>query len=240
MAGAMKSNLLLLSVFLVAAACGPAEDSSAEFSVVEQPLATDPWQNLFSVRGSGSNFIVNPVGTMSITCPDGAFRSECAVSRLNLARNSALNSERQQQVLNRVAVEPADEARISVIMKGLFVSVRDTRYEPPLTYVEFRVSAVYVAPSIVTHATSTLYAVSDVVDGLQAARSINSDLLPRGISIPYAARFRWVGAGTAPTSYPADSLASVSAYRAITGGTGGLGWGPYEFDVNQQFKRLVN
>lgn len=216
------------------------EPASEDLGISQHALTTSPWEYLFAVRGSGSWFALNPLGTEGITCLDGSYASECTVSRLNLARDSGLTTSRQQLVMNRVALEPADESQASVIVKGVFVRVRDRRVDPPLQYDEFRASAVYLASSIRAHAATFLYVASAPVNGMRTVRSTNSMLLPRGISIPFAARLRWVGPGAAPSSYPVDSLVSAAAWRLISVSTEGLGSGPFEFDVDQRFLRLTN
>jgi hypothetical protein len=236
-------HVLISFAVLSVTACGPELSTPVSFDsgVTEQPLLTDPWQHIFAVYKSGASFVFNPLGTMSLTCPDGVFRSECTVSRFNMAR-TGLSLSQQQALLTRINAEPSAEGSASVAVKGQFVSVRDNRTTPPQSWVEFRLEAAYWAPAPRAHSTAVLYVAGPAVGGFRPVRSLNADLLPRGITIPFAAQLGWVGpSGQAPSSYPADSFISVTAIRPLTGGGGeGLGSGPFEMDVDQRFTRVPN
>lgn len=221
-------------VFLVLAlsACGEmAVDSETE--ATSDALITDNWQGVFAVRSpSVSNFIVNPIGSPVISCPNGTAASECSVSRINLAR-MGLTTTQQSTILSRLRLEPASESRISVLMKGALVLVRDTRVYPTQSYWEFRAQRIHLASSVRDHGSFTGYIAGPAQNGFYPVKMLNSDMLPRAVDITYAARLRWVGPIPAPT-YSPDRFISVSAVRNAAGSST-IGLGPYEFDVNQIF-----
>jgi hypothetical protein len=233
-----RTILLLTAASLLA--CGsplPGEPSeSEEVLQSEQELISDPWQLIFGLRRtSPTTFTVNPIGEMFLTCFDGVSRLECPVERLNFGP-SGLNAVRQQELLTRIASEPADEGSLSVLVKAQMVRVRD--HTTGESYQELRISAAYRASSVRAHAIKYLYVNTPPVNGYQGVHGLNSDLMSRAIDIEYPARFRWTGPIPVPTSYPADNFYTFSGYRLVEGG-GSLS-GPYEFDLDQRFRRVIN
>jgi hypothetical protein len=245
---AIRSSLALLSWLLVTACGGGLDEAelSAQLgegrpAVQHNALASDPYQFVFAVRRADAySFAVNPVGNYSALCPDGVYRTECVVPRLNLS-GTGLSVTRQSQLLSRISAEPAAESSSSVLLKGVLVSVRDNRTEPPTHYTEFRASAAYLAPSARPHGGAITYVqAAPNASGYQPARGVNTDLAPRGggLSLTYWTRFNWVGPLLeSPARYPADSFTAVVSYRDLDGtGT----FGPFLFEVDQLFLRVTN
>lgn len=226
-------------------ACGPADEpcvdeASCGSSLAEshaQALVTDPWENVFAVRRSGtSSYAANPIGEAGITCPDGVRRSECVVSRLNFGQ-AGLSGTRVQTLLSRIASEPTAEGSASVLLKGLLVRVRDHRTDPPLTYNELRVSAAYLAPAIRPHGATLRYVETGIVDGFQLTKGVNVDLLTRTLNPSVYTRLRWVGpSAERPSSYPVDTFVAYGTWRYL--GEPSL-FGPVELDVDQRFARVL-
>lgn len=227
-------------VLLSLAACGAApEDGGPDVQQKTQALASDPNQYIFAVRRlSSGKYVANPMGDYTSSCPDGTTGSECTLDRLNLA-NTGLSSTRQGQLVTRIAAEPANELSASVLLKGMPVTVRDSRTNPPTSYTEFRASAAYWAPSVRAHG-KVAYVVAGIQsNGYQPVKGVNSDLsTAKVIDVTYWVRFNWVGPSTErPSSYPADSFVGFSAYRPVDGASA---LGPYIFDADQRFLRVAN
>lgn len=242
--------LIAFGVALSASACGAGADDlshdstgahEAETATLRSELATDPNQYIFAVRRiNATTYGINPVGDYSALCPDGIYRTECQVSRLRLT-DTGLSTTRQNQLLTRIASEPAAESSASVLFKGSLVNVRDNRTNPPTNYFEFRATAAYWAPAVRAHAGTFSYVAGGVQsNGYQPAKGVNTDLAPRGggLNLTYQVLFNWVGPSLErPTSYPADSFVTVVTYRPLPG-AGSLG--PFVFDVDQRFVRVTN
>ncbi len=221
----------------LACGVGVQDASSDELAEQEQALLSDPWQGIYALRSTGPGaFIYNPIGTMSVPCFDGVWRQECPVARLNFGA-TGLSVQRQQEVLTRLAAEPADEGSVSILVKARPIHVRD--HTTGDQYDELRLSVVYRAPTVRAHGGLFLYVASPPDNGFQASHALNSDLASRTIDLAYRSRFRWVGPATqTPSSYPVDDLFTVASYRLLDPDS----QFPitYEFSVDQRFRRVVN
>jgi hypothetical protein len=226
---------LFLAAPLLLAACGaPVDDEPAE--ATRQAASSDAWQGLYALRASGTSYVLNPLGSAKVSCALTALspanpQPECTFARVTFA-TLPLSAARRQQVIDRIALEPVEESRISVIVKGRFVSARALP-----NYREFQVLAAYLAPSMRTHGASTGYVGGLPAGGYYPLQTINSDLTGlTGLTLP--TRFTWVGpASELPASYPVDSIVALTLLRSL-GSTGSLG--PFAANVDQRFVRVVN
>jgi hypothetical protein len=88
--------------------------------------------------------------TSLVTCPGATTAGPvCFVPRLNL-QGTGLTIGQQSHVLSRVATN-GSEPTTAVVMGGSLVSVRDRRGGTTQTYVEFRATSVYLAPTVRPH-----------------------------------------------------------------------------------------
>jgi hypothetical protein len=226
---------LLLATSLLLAACGaPVDDEPVD--ATHQAASTDAWQGLYALRASGTSYVLNPLGSAKVSCALTALspanpQPECTFARVNFA-TLPLSAARRQQVIDRVALEPVEESRVSVIVKGRFVSSRALP-----NYREFQVLAAYMAPSLRTHGAATWYVGGAASGGYYPLRTINSDLTGlTGLTLP--TRFTWVGpVAERPSSYPVDSVVALARIYSV--GTPGS-FGPFAADVDQRFVRVTN
>lgn len=228
----MLDKSRFLSVLFVAATVGGcgAPDPEAVGEETEA-LVTDPFQYVFAVRRSSPYaFTIEPAGNFLYTCLNGVPATSCQTSRLNLTP-TGLSVAKQQEIINRIATEPAGDASNSVLLKGNLVTVRDRRTNPPTTYDEFRATAAYMAPTARSHATTYLWvdhAVNTSSGVVYHYYYVNTDLSPSLPRTIYVAPFTWVGpAAETPASYPNDSFVTSAAY-----GT--------SHQINQLFRRVTN
>ena len=231
----MKRQILAMAVIMMAGCVDDLPEAPEAADAVESALITDPWQGIYAVRQSSTNrFIVNPLGSMQITCYDGIRNLECPVQRLSLS-GTGLPSSRQQEIRNRLPSEPPDERMASMLLKGTIVNVRDHGTVPPTYYPEFRATAAYLAPTVRNHGGGFAWVESGPQNGFQTTRLLNTDLTPeRDVSFPHSTRLLWVGPGSAP-SYPPDSFVAYRAVRVIGPGLAP----PLEMDVDQRFVRVM-
>jgi len=229
----MKSPLLALPLLL--AACGaPLDDAPDE---ARQAASTDAWQGLYALRASGTSYVLNPLGSAKVSCAYSVFspanpQPECTFGRVTFT-TLPLSAARRQQVIDRVAAEPAEESRVSVIVKGRFV----IRTAPIAGVREFQVLAAYMAPSARTHGAATWYVGGAPSGGYYPLRTINSELTGlTGLTLP--TRLTWVGpVAERPASYPVDSVVALARIYSV-GGAGSFG--PFAADLDQRFLRVVD
>lgn len=228
----MKSPLLALPLLL--AACGaPADDVPDE---THQAASTDAWQGLYALRGSGSSYVINPLGNATVSCHASVLSApnpqpECTFGRV-VFTTLPLSAARRQQVIDRIALEPVEESRVSVVVKGRFAS-----RAAQLGLREFQVLAVYMAPSIRTHGLATWYVAGASSGGYTPLRTLNSELVGlTTLTLPTS--LTWVGpAAESPASYPADSLVALTRIYSV-GAPGSFG--PFAANADQRFLRVVN
>lgn len=229
------NKLPLLALPLLAVACGAAADDAPDTAA--QAASTDAWQGLYTLRGAGSSIVLNPLGSATVSCASTVFAAanpqpECAFGRV-VFTTLPLSAARRQQVIDRVAAEPAEASRASVIVKGRFV----VRTAPIPGAREFQVLAAYMAPSVRTHGSSAWYVGGAPAGGYYPLRTVNSDLTGlTGLALP--TQLTWVGpAAEAPASYPADSLVALTRLYSV--GTSGS-FGPFAGNADQRFLRVVD
>jgi len=255
----MKKLGLLLGVLVTFGGCAapvPAGDGDAdaiesvdgptseEVGQVQQALAADPFQGIFALRPTttGTGFLVNPIGTFSLTCPDGIVRQECAVNRLDFAP-SGLGAAQEAALRTRIASEPLSEASVSVLAKGVFVRLLSMGVPVRVTYA-FRISAAYRAPSVRSHGSTLRYVVEPATasDGFQRNLYVNSDLAG-AINIPYEARvpIGWSGpAAERPASIAQDSFVSIAHISLVPGMPQPQFLKFVDMVVDQSFVRVTN
>ncbi len=228
-------NKLLLALPLLAAACGAAPDEATDSAA--QAASTDAWQGLYALRRSGASYVINPLGSATINCAANVFspvnkQAECTFGRVTFA-TLPLSAARRQQVIDRVALEPVEESRVSVVVKGVFV----IRTAPLAGAREFQVVAAYMAPSVRTHGSSSWYVGGAPAGGYHPLRTVNSDLTGlTGLTLP--TQLTWVGpTAEAPASYPADSLVALTRIYSV-GASGSFG--PFAANADQRFLRVVD
>ncbi len=230
------SSLRAAGVVLVVAtlaACAPVEDDAEPTGEARQALSTDSWQGVYALRASGTSYILNPLGNAKVSCATSVFvtstpQSECAFGRVNFA-SLGLSAARRQQVVTRLQTEPAEESRVSVIVKGQFVS----RTTPVPGQREFQVLAAWMAPSVRTHGAAIYYA-SALSSPWFLLRPVNTELTGL-VGLNLQARFVWAGPAAEQPVFTADNFVAVAGVRSL--GTSGA-FGPFEARVDQYFTRV--
>lgn len=133
----------------------------------------DPYTFEIDVAGDPSSLV---------TCPGATSATPvCFVPRLNLA-HTGLTLAQQTTVLQRVATN-GSEGSTAVVMGGALVSVRDNR-PGGVSYVEFRATSVYLAPSVRPHGNRFLRAY--VLAGRQVFDVTRTYNLPVPVTIQLA------------------------------------------------------
>lgn len=215
------------------AACAPVEDDTEPTAEARQALSTDSWQGIYALRASGTSYILNPIGNAKVSCAASVLfpstpQTECTFGRVNFS-TLGLSAARQQQVVTRLQTEPAEESRVSVIVKGRFV-IRTT---PLAGQREFQVLAAWMAPSVRTHGAAIYYA-SALTSPWFLLRPLNTDLTGL-VGLNLQARFVWTGPASERPVFAADNFVAVAGVRSL-GGTGAFG--PFEASVDQYFARV--